>query len=166
MLHRDEDLAWLSLRNSAAVQAIAVGQLNAYDVLISDAVVFTGAALEAYVSVPAKGKSSKAVSTPAEPAEIAELDDADDDDVVEDAEDAQSPDYGPGSFVGEEPPSDYMVKGNADSMKYHTPESPYYARTVTEVWFDSAESAEEAGFSNVQGDAGAEDFDEEGADDK
>ena len=33
VLHRDEDLAWLSLRNAAAVHAIAVGQLNAYDVL-------------------------------------------------------------------------------------------------------------------------------------
>ncbi len=66
VLHRDEDLAWLSLRNAAAVQAIAVGQLNAYDVLVSDAVVFTSAALEAYVSGPTKGKSGKAVGTSAE----------------------------------------------------------------------------------------------------
>ena len=72
MLHRDEDLAWLSLRNAAAVQAIAVGQLNAYDVLVSDAVVFTSAALEAYVSGPAKGKSAKAVGTSAEPVETPE----------------------------------------------------------------------------------------------
>jgi large subunit ribosomal protein L4 len=49
-LHRDEDLAWLSLRNVATVHAIAVDQLNAYDVLVSDEVVFTSAALEAYVS--------------------------------------------------------------------------------------------------------------------
>ncbi len=66
VLHRDEDLAWLSLRNAAAVHAIAVGQLNAYDVLLHDAVVFTAAALEAYVSGPAKGKSVKAVATEAE----------------------------------------------------------------------------------------------------
>ena len=32
-------------------------------------------------------------------------------------------------------PDGYDIKGNADSMKYHTPESPYYDRTVAEVWF-------------------------------
>ena len=56
VLHADEDLAWLSLRNSAAVHALAVGQLNAYDVLVSDSVVFTRAALDAFVSGPAKGR--------------------------------------------------------------------------------------------------------------
>lgn len=44
-------------------------------------------------------------------------------------------------------PEGYRIKGNADSMLYHTPESPYYDRTVAEVWFDSVESAEAAGFS-------------------
>ena len=66
VLHRDEDLAWLSLRNSAAVHAIAVGQLNAYDVLVNDAVVFTDAALQAYVAGPTKGREpvAGAVSDP------------------------------------------------------------------------------------------------------
>ena len=50
VLHRDEDLAWLSLRNVAKVHAIAVDQLNAYDVLVNDEVIFTSAALEAYVN--------------------------------------------------------------------------------------------------------------------
>jgi large subunit ribosomal protein L4 len=49
VIHRDEDLAWLSLRNVAKVHAISVDQLNAYDVLVSDEVVFTSAALQAYV---------------------------------------------------------------------------------------------------------------------
>lgn len=49
VIHRDEDLAWLSLRNVAKVHAIAVDQLNAYDVLVNDEVVFTSAALHAYV---------------------------------------------------------------------------------------------------------------------
>jgi large subunit ribosomal protein L4 len=49
VIHRDEDLAWLSLRNVAKVHAIAVDQLNAYDVLVNDEVVFTSAALQAYV---------------------------------------------------------------------------------------------------------------------
>jgi len=50
VIHRDEDLAWLSLRNVVTVHAIAVDQLNAYDVLLSDEVVFTSAALQAYVN--------------------------------------------------------------------------------------------------------------------
>jgi large subunit ribosomal protein L4 len=49
VIHRDEDLAWLSLRNVAKVHAISVDQLNAYDVLVNDEVVFTSAALQAYV---------------------------------------------------------------------------------------------------------------------
>ena len=50
MIHRDEDLAWLSLRNVVTVHVIAVDQLNAYDVLVTDEVVFTSAALQAYVN--------------------------------------------------------------------------------------------------------------------
>lgn len=56
VLDRDEDVAWLSLRNVASVHALAVDQLNAYDVLISDDVVFTTAALAAFVAGPIKGK--------------------------------------------------------------------------------------------------------------
>jgi len=66
VLHRDEDLAWLSLRNVASVHAIAVGQLNAYDVLVNDAVVFTSAALEAFVAGPASGRSARAVAAESE----------------------------------------------------------------------------------------------------
>src|SRR3712207_7853171 len=45
VLDRSEDLAWLSLRNVVSVHAIAVDQLNAYDVLVNDEVIFTEAAL-------------------------------------------------------------------------------------------------------------------------
>ena len=48
VLSRDEDVAWLSLRNVPSVHALAVDQLNAYDVLNSDDVVFTTAALAAF----------------------------------------------------------------------------------------------------------------------
>ena len=61
---------------------------------------------------------------------------------------AEAP-YGPGSA----PPNDdgsapdgFDIKGNADSMLYHVPDSRFYEQTVAEVWFDSAESAEAAGF--------------------
>jgi len=58
--------------------------------------------------------------------------------------------YGPGSYVGDEPPQGYTVKGNTRSMKFHLPGQAMYARTTAEVWFDSAESAQAAGFSPVR----------------
>ena len=67
--------------------------------------------------------------------------------------------YGEGSHAPlDDPataPDGYPVKGNANSMKYHTPESPYYDRTVAEVWFASAEAAEAAGFEGTAADDGA-----------
>lgn len=53
VLSRDEDVAWLSLRNVASVHALAVDQLNAYDVLNADDVVFTTAALAAFTGAEA-----------------------------------------------------------------------------------------------------------------
>ena len=72
VIHRDEDLAWLSLRNAVSVHAIAVDQLNAYDVLVNDEVLFTEAAFDAYVAGPVSGKSVKAVATESEAEEIDE----------------------------------------------------------------------------------------------
>ena len=39
------------------------------------------------------------------------------------------------------------IKGNADSMKYHEPGSRYYNQTKAEVYFDTVENAEAAGFA-------------------
>jgi large subunit ribosomal protein L4 len=46
---RDDELTWKSLRNVPAVHLLAEDQLNTYDVLVSDHVVFTEAALSAFV---------------------------------------------------------------------------------------------------------------------
>jgi hypothetical protein len=48
---------------------------------------------------------------------------------------------------GGSPHEAFTIKGNADSMLYHTVESPYYGRTVAEVWFDTEEHAQAAGFT-------------------
>ena len=41
-------------------------------------------------------------------------------------------------------------------MKFHAPSSPWYARTIAEVWFRTPEAAEAAGFANAEsGDASA-----------
>ena len=46
-----------------------------------------------------------------------------------------------------EAPEGYDIKGNAQSMLFHTPDSRYYKATKAEVWFDTEESAVAAGFS-------------------
>jgi large subunit ribosomal protein L4 len=45
----DDEVTWKSLRNVPAVHLLAEDQLNTYDVLVSDYVVFTEAALRAFV---------------------------------------------------------------------------------------------------------------------
>ena len=53
VLERGDDLTWLSLRNVDTVHLLAVDQLNTYDVLLSDDVVFTKGAYDAFVAGPA-----------------------------------------------------------------------------------------------------------------
>ena len=87
---------------------------------------------------------------------------------VGDAQDLQDHDHGHGdeghalvdasAFTGELPtgahapldddsqPEGHEIKGNADSMLYHLPGTPFYDRTIAEVWFDTAENAEAAGY--------------------
>src|SRR4051795_1975093 len=61
VLERGDNLTWLSLRNERSVHLLAVDQLNTYDVLLSDDVVFTKGAYDAFVAGPQSGKSVKAV---------------------------------------------------------------------------------------------------------
>ena len=72
VLTRNDDISFKSLRNAASVHVIAVDQLNTYDVLINDDVVFTQDALTAFLAGPAKGASAKAVATESEAAAEAE----------------------------------------------------------------------------------------------
>jgi large subunit ribosomal protein L17 len=46
-------------------------------------------------------------------------------------------------------PEGFPIKGNQDSMKYHEPDGQWFEQTVAEVWFDSAASAEAAGFTKA-----------------
>lgn len=55
VIDRADEVAMRSLRNLAAVHVLFVDQLNTYDVLCSDDVVFTQAALEAFVSGASRG---------------------------------------------------------------------------------------------------------------
>ena len=76
------------------------------------------------------------------------------------AEAVEAPKYA-GAYEGSEPPAGFDIKGNEDSMKYHTPESRWYDQTIAEVWFDTAEAAEAAGFVDAM--AGHEASDDEDA---
>lgn len=57
---RDDLATWRSLRNADNVHLISPGQLNTYDVLVSDDVVFTEAALQSFLAGSSKGRSAKA----------------------------------------------------------------------------------------------------------
>ena len=46
-------------------------------------------------------------------------------------------------------PEGFPIKGNQDSMRYHEPDGQWFEQTVAEVWFDSAASAEAAGFTKA-----------------
>jgi large subunit ribosomal protein L17 len=70
---------------------------------------------------------------------------------AEEAADSADAPYGEGSHAPlddpQQAPEGFEIKGNADSMLYHTPDSRYYKVTKAEVWFDTEEHAEAAGFS-------------------
>jgi large subunit ribosomal protein L4 len=50
VLTRDDEVSWKSLRNLAHVHVLAADQLNAYDVLCADDVIFTAAALDSWLT--------------------------------------------------------------------------------------------------------------------
>lgn len=70
VLNNTDKNAWLSLRNLQNVHLIDPSQLNTYDVLVSDDVVFTKDAFERFVAGPAKGRSATAVATSGEAEEV------------------------------------------------------------------------------------------------
>lgn len=72
---RSDADSWKSLRNAEGVHVIAPGQLNAYDVLISDDVVFTEGALAAFLARTAAGQASgeQTVASAAPSTDTAEL---------------------------------------------------------------------------------------------
>jgi large subunit ribosomal protein L4 len=204
VVDRDDTLTALSLRNVGEIVILTFDQLNTYDVLKSDDVIFTQPAFDAFVAArsaegaktvalsahatevdardnakpaakkapakkaPAKNpprESAGGAPTPAkaaEPVTLAEVEaSAPAEDAAPEAPAAaesgatKTQPYGPGSkapLKSGNAPKGHEIKGNADSMKYHTPDSQWYEQTVAEVWFDSVETAEAAGFTAPGGD--------------
>jgi large subunit ribosomal protein L4 len=87
---RVDELTWKSLRNIPTVHLLEPGQLNTYDVLISDDVVFTQDALQTFLGGPPTGRSAKGAASSVEVedeiVEIAEPTEAEDVAVAEPAE--------------------------------------------------------------------------------
>lgn len=136
---REDVVSQLSLRNLPTVHLIAPDQLNTYDVLVNDVVLFTEESLETFLAGPVAAPTRRSAAA-AQPQGLLKK-------PVAPADDAAP--FGPQSHApladgGQ--PEGFPVKGNADSMLYHVPGSSFYARTVAEVWFATAEAAEAAGF--------------------
>ncbi|MFC5677499.1 50S ribosomal protein L4 [Aeromicrobium endophyticum] len=186
VVDRDDTITALSLRNHDSAAILTFDQLNTYDVLKADDIVFTQNAFDAFVAArsaegsetvalsalatevsandkaPAakKAPAKKAPAKKAAAAEVVETPAAETDEAPAAKADkpagatATQP-YGPGSkapLKSGNAPKGHEVKGNEDSMKYHEPDTQWYDSTVAEVWFDSAETAEAAGFTKA-GDA-------------
>ena len=152
VLERGDDLTWLSLRNVDTVHILAVDQLNTYDVLLSDDVVFTKGAYDAFVAGPATGKSVKAVATSSEAAPVEEAPAKAEAKTEAPAEEksgvvveAEFPNSAAPLEDGSAP-AGYEIKAKTDSKKYHAPGGRWYDNTTPDVWFKTAADAEAAGF--------------------
>lgn len=136
-----------SFLNLPEVQLIERRELNAYDVLCSDYVVFSHATLPGagdLVAAPATKTAAK--KAPAKKTSAPKVVAAD---VPKDESTDDEPAVPKGAVKGNEDgsaPEGYEIKGNASSMLYHVPGSAFYERTVPEYWFATAEDAEAAGF--------------------
>jgi large subunit ribosomal protein L4 len=153
VLERSDAVTWLSLRNAHEVHIVAVDQVNTYDVLASDDIVFTRGAYDAFVNgtASASARPATVVEAPAADAqpEAAPVETAEVETVV--AEDAKPvlPKGAKAPLKSGGAPKGYEVKGNADSGLYHEPDGQWYDATVAEFYFKTAEDAEAAGFTRA-----------------
>jgi large subunit ribosomal protein L4 len=167
VVDRDDTVTAKSLRNAELIATITFDQLNTYDVLLADDVVFTQAAFDAFVAArsaegtatvklsqavveadapaakPAK-KTAKKVQAQAEATETVQTED----DAKAGATKTQP--YGPGSkapLASGNAPKGHEVKAVEADKTYVATGAAAYDETEATVWFDSAESAEAAGFT-------------------
>ena len=175
VIERGDVAGFKSVRNLGNVHVLMADQLNTYDVLCSDEVVFTRAALEAFAgragvdlaeAAPAKADKAPKAEKAEKPAKslVEEADAAEAPKATKaakavevqapaaDADAAEVRDFGPDSaapLADGSAPEGFDIKGNADSMLYHEPDGRWYDATVAEVWFRTAEAAQAAGFTKA-----------------
>ncbi len=147
VLGADDEAAYLSFRNLPKVQVISAAELNAYDVLCNDWIVFTKDVVPEADGPTAAQRVQTAAAVEEATERLEAAGDADDDGV---SNLVDSSPYGEGSHApldDDAMPEGFEIKGNADSMLYHVPGSRFYKQTKAEVWFATEEAAEAAGFS-------------------
>lgn len=71
---RDDEQSWKSLRNVDAVHVLEPGQLNTYDVLVSDDVIFLQDALELFVATRGSGAALTLADTESTVGQLAAVD--------------------------------------------------------------------------------------------
>ena len=175
VLDREDEITWKSLRNVPTVHLLTPDQLNTYDVLVNDDVVFTAAALKAFlggeleiteVEAKPKKKATKKADTKADTKAKAESKtEAKAESKTEakaapkkaekkPAKAAKAAELVTGPYAGSViPPEDgsvpegYPIKGNEQSGIYHEPDSRYYKATTAEFYFATVEDAQTAGFT-------------------
>jgi large subunit ribosomal protein L17 len=134
-----------------AVIELVLEPMTAKQATVKEAEAATKRAAKAPKADKPKADKPKAEKATEAAAEDVELDPTDVEPPASDtaSEDVESGPYGPESRLpldGGEAPEGFLVKGNRDSMTFHTPASPWYDKTVAEVYFRTASAAEEAGF--------------------
>jgi large subunit ribosomal protein L4 len=153
VLERTDATTWLSLRNAPEVHIVAVDQLNTYDVLASEDVVFTRGAYDELVARHGKGGApvAKVAETPAateEPAAKAEAKTEATEAVTETDDDKPSlPKGAKAPLKSARAPKGYEVMAVEADQVYREPEDEGYDVTAADFWFKSAEDAEAAGFT-------------------
>ena len=103
-------------------------------------------------AAPAKAVAEKAPAKKAAPAKAAPAKKAPAKKAPAKKVEAATPGKWSGSvmpLVGGGRPAGYDIKGNENSMLFHRPGGRWYDITIAEVWFDTAEAAEAAGFSEA-----------------
>ena len=101
---------------------------------------------EAEAATKRAAKDAKKAEKPAKEEELVEVE-------VEKTDETAAVEVPEGAVAanedGSSPDEAYTIKGNLNSMKYHEPDGQWFEQTVAEVWFQSAEAAEAAGFTKA-----------------
>jgi len=171
VLDTDDAVAARSFRNLPHVQLLRSSELNAYDILCNEWIVFTTSTLptagdqpasrndverrggEASAGTDVNDEESAGEGSASDEPESSEPQ-ASETSITASASDEQESSASETGSTGVAAPDDgsipegFEIKGNANSMKYHTPDSPYYDATQAEVFFDTAEHAEAAGYES------------------
>lgn len=135
VLERSDAITWLSLRNAPEVHIVAVDQLNTYDVLAADDVVFTKGAYDVFVG----GASAPAttVETDEVPAATEQV-----------ADEPALPAGAKAPLKSGKNPKGYEVQG-LQSGTYLVEGDAGYDVSGGDFWFKSAEDAEAAGLTRA-----------------